>query len=196
MTGPVQHFYSSILDVWRFSVFAKLSERKGFWCAEYADFKGSLQLLTSSHLRERDKMLLRAVLCGGRLERIPSCQRQDGRCSLPFSWYKGWRWSLILGVYFPPSLQHVRDLPEFATLMSLDRSNWPRRLLWHGWLPGLCDISDNDPWATSFGDLASSKLERCLGAYPVDFAGSWTPPEYWDADDIALEMSEHPNIWN
>ena len=21
------------------------------------------------------------------------------------------------------------------------------------------------------------------------------PPEYWDADDIALEMPEHPNIW-
>ena len=34
----------------------------------------------------------------------------------------------------------------------------------------------------------------CLGAYPVDFSG-WTPPEYWDADDIALEMPEYPNIW-
>ena len=22
-----------------------------------------------------------------------------------------------------------------------------------------------------------------------------TPPEFWDADDIALEMSDHPNIW-
>ena len=22
-----------------------------------------------------------------------------------------------------------------------------------------------------------------------------TPPEYWDADDIALEMSDHPDIW-
>ena len=30
LTGPTQHFYSSILDAWRFSVFAKLSERKGF----------------------------------------------------------------------------------------------------------------------------------------------------------------------
>ena len=47
----------------------------------------------------------------------------------------------------------------------------------------------------SFGDLASFHLERCLGAYPVDFAASWTPPDYWDADDIALEMPEHPNIW-
>ena len=36
--------------------------------------------------------------------------------------------------------------------------------------------------------------ERCLGSYPVDFA-NWSPPEYYDADDIALEMSDHPNIW-
>ena len=34
---------------------------------------------------------------------------------------------------FPP-LQHVRDQPEFAFLMSLDRSKWPRCFLWHGCL--------------------------------------------------------------
>ena len=79
--------------------------------------------------------------------------------------------------------------------MSLNRSKWPRCLLWHGWLPGLSGISDKDPCATSFGNLASFHLERCLGAYLVDFAGSWTPPEYWDAADVALEMPEHPNVW-
>ena len=103
-----------------------------------------------------------------------------------------------MGTYFgsvlSPSLQHVRELPEFVSLMSLDRSKWPRCLLWHGWLPGLSDISDGDPWASSFGELAFGELEWCLGAYPVDFSGSWTPPDYWDADDIALEMSDHPNI--
>ena len=62
-------------------------------------------------------------------------------------------------------------------------------------MPGLNGISTKDPWATSFGDLASFHLERCLGAYPVDFAGSWTPPEYWDAADVALGMPEHPNVW-
>ena len=51
MTGPIQHFYSSVLDAWR--------------RAEFVDFKGSLHLLNSSHLRERDKMLLRAILSGG-----------------------------------------------------------------------------------------------------------------------------------
>ena len=23
----------------------------------------------------------------------------------------------------------------------------------------------------------------------------WSPPDYWDSDDIALEMSDYPNIW-
>ena len=78
---------------------------------------------------------------------------------------------------FSPPLQHVRELPEFAYLMSLDRSKWPRCLLWHGWLLGLSGIGQRDPWATSFGDLASFHLERCLGVYPVDFVGAWTPPE-------------------
>ena len=80
-------------------------------------------------------------------------------------------------------------------LMSLNRSKWPRCLLWHGWLLGLSGTGQRDPWATSFGGLASFHLERCRGAYPVDFAAAWTPPEYWDADDIALEIPEHPNIW-
>ena len=93
------------------------------------------------------------------------------------------------------SLQHGRELPEFASLVSLDRSKWSRCLLWGGWLLGLCGISDGDPWASSFGYLAFGELERCLGAYPVDFSCSWTPPEYRDADDIALEMSDHLNIW-
>ena len=30
MTGPVQHYYYSIWDAWRFRVFAKLSEKKRF----------------------------------------------------------------------------------------------------------------------------------------------------------------------
>ena len=86
MTGPVQHFYSSILDAWRCSVFSRLSERKGFLGGEFADFQRSLQQLTSSHLRERDKILLRAIFCGGCLERIPSWQGQEGRCSFSFLW--------------------------------------------------------------------------------------------------------------
>ena len=61
-----------------------------FWGAEFADLKGSLQLLNSTHLRDRDKMLLRAILCGGvwngfllgkaRKEDVPCrfCGKKDG----------------------------------------------------------------------------------------------------------------------
>ena len=62
-------------------------------------------------------------------------------------------------------------------------------------MPGLNGVSRKDSWASSSGDLASFQLERCLGAYPIDFGDAWTPPEYWDVADIALEMPEHPNIW-
>ena len=65
MAGPIQHFRSAVLDAWHFHVLSRLAERKGFWCAQFADIKGSVQLLNSSHLRQRDKMLLRAILCGG-----------------------------------------------------------------------------------------------------------------------------------
>ena len=128
---------------------------------------------------------MNGVLLGkAKKEDVPCrfCGRRDG------DGHRFWECTFL-------TLQHVRELSEFAYLMSLDRSKWPRSLLWHGWLPGLSGICDSDPWAASFHDLASAQLERCLGAYPVDCAGSWTPPVYWDADDIALEMSEHPDVW-
>ena len=61
MTGPIQHFRTAILEAWHFHVFSKLSERKGFRGAEFADLKGSLQLHNSTHLRDRVKMLLRKM---------------------------------------------------------------------------------------------------------------------------------------
>ena len=72
IAGPIQHFRTAILEAWQFHVFARLSGRKGFRGVEFADLKASLQLLNSTHLRDRDKMLLRAISCGGSLERIPS----------------------------------------------------------------------------------------------------------------------------
>ena len=92
-------------------------------------------------------------------------------------------------------LLHVRELLEFVSLMALDRSNWPRCLLWHGWWPGFSGAGGRDPWAASFGLLACCELKRRLGAYPVDASALWTPPDCWDAEDIALEMSDTPNIW-
>ena len=52
-------------------------------------------------------------------------------------------------IYFgsvPSSLfLHVRELPEFVSLMSMDPSKWPRCLLWHGWLLRLSGTDGRNP---------------------------------------------------
>ena len=65
MAGPLQHFKAAILDAWRNRVAADLCGRKGFRGGPLLDVHGSLQLLVSSHVRERDKALLRAIVVGG-----------------------------------------------------------------------------------------------------------------------------------
>ena len=204
MTGPVQDFRSAIWDAWRFHVFARLSERQGLLGSEFSDFHGSLQLVTCGNEIQfvKSHFLWEGVGTDSFLARprktFPSfLARPRRKTFLVVFVERGMVMVTYSGsVLCPPlSLQHVRDLPEFAYLMSLDRSKWPRCLLWHGCLPGLNGIDKRDPRAASFGDSASFHLERCLGAHPVDCAGSWTPPDCWDADDIALEMPEYPNIW-
>ena len=65
VAGPVQHFRSAILDAWRHKVSMDLCARKGFRGGPFLDVSGTLQLLNSDHVRERDKALLRGVLVGG-----------------------------------------------------------------------------------------------------------------------------------
>ena len=79
--------------------------------ADFVDYNGSLQLLISSHLRERYKMLLRAILCGGAWNGFLRGQARKEDVPCRFCGAEGWRWSSILGVYLPPIL-HVRELPE------------------------------------------------------------------------------------
>ena len=90
---------------------------------------------------------------------------------------------------------HVRELLEFMLLMARDRSNWPRCSLRHGWLPGLSTAGERDPWAACLDQLADRSLERVVGAYPLDEAGFWTPPDFWGPDDLAREIGEHPCLW-
>ena len=65
LAGPVQHFKTAILDAWRNKVAADLCCREGFRSGPLLDAFGSLQLLNSTHVRERDKALLRSVMVGG-----------------------------------------------------------------------------------------------------------------------------------
>ena len=127
---------------------------KGFWVVVFLIFEALYNYLPRHTCVNEIKMLLRAILCGGVWNGLllGKAKKEDVPCR--FCGKKDGDGHLFWECTFPP-LQHVRDLPEFAYLMSLDRSKWPRCLLWHGWLPGLNGVSTRDPWATSFGDLAS-----------------------------------------
>ena len=61
---PVQHFRAAILDAWRNKAAADLCGREGFRGGPLLDVHGSV-LLNSSHVRDRDKGLLRSILVGG-----------------------------------------------------------------------------------------------------------------------------------
>ena len=63
--GLVSHFKAAILDAWRCKVSVDLCGRQGFRGGPLLDIHGSLQLLNSSHVMERDKALLRSNMVGG-----------------------------------------------------------------------------------------------------------------------------------
>ena len=66
LSGPFQHLRAAILGAWRDTVSADLCARKGgFSWGPSFDIDGTLQLLNSDHVRERDKALLRSILVGG-----------------------------------------------------------------------------------------------------------------------------------
>ena len=69
---------------------------------------------------------------------------------------------------------HVRESPEFHDLLLMDRSTWPRCLLWHGWLPAL---------ACSGG----ARLERMLGPYSESAGREWVPSDRFLAGLAASE---------
>ena len=73
-------------------------------------------------------------------------------------------------------------LPEFASLLAMDRSEWPRCLHWHGWLLGLGTAGER-AWSVDrqiFGTAG--------GRIPADSSEFWNAPDFWDADDLAVGM--------
>ena len=126
------------------------------------DIDGTLQLLNSDHVRERDKALLRSILVGGvwngfllgkvRSQEVPC--RFCGSCDSDGH--------LFWDCTFPP-LVEIREHPEFHDLMELDKTSWPRCLLWHGWLPRLSGTNGGSPWALTPAEGAVNILECALG---------------------------------
>ena len=194
VAGPVQHFRPAILDAWRHKVSMNLCARKGFRGGPFLDVSGTLQLLDSDHVRERDKALLRGVLVGrvwngfllGKVRNyyVPCrfCGRDD---------HDG---HLFWECTFPP-LVEIRENPEFHELMEVDKSFWPRCLLWHGWLPLLSGANFGSPWARDLSQGAGNLLESALGSYSTAPLPDWRLPVDFDVESAALQVAVEPDVW-
>ena len=95
---------------------------------------------------------------------------------------------------FPP-LVETREHPEFHDLMEMDKSSWPRCLLWHGWLPLLSGVNGGSPWAGSRREGAANLLECALGRYSSDALTEWQLPVCFGAEGAAWRVAAEPDVW-
>ena len=58
----------------------------------------------------------------------------------------------------------------------MDKSQWPRCLLWHGWLPLLSGVDGASTWAATAGEAAVNMLECTLCACSAQVLSDGEPP--------------------
>ena len=97
-------------------------------------------------------------------------------------------------VTFPP-LVEIRENPEFHDLMRLDKTDWPRCLLWHGWLPMLSGVNGASPWAVDESESAAYLVKVALGRYSSGLLTEWGLADEFHHDNAASSVPDHPDVW-
>ena len=75
----------------------------------------------------------------------------------------------------------------------MDKSFWPRCLLWHGWLPLLSGANLGSPWARDLSHGAGNLPECALGSYSPSPLLDWRLPVGFDAESAALQAAVEPD---
>ena len=155
-------------------------EERPFW-----DFSGTLQLLNSSQVRERDKALLRSIMVGGVWNGFLLSKVKGQRVPCRFCGGDYGEDHLFWDCTFPP-LVEIREHPEFHEIMEMEKSCCPGCLLGHGWLPM--------PWTENPAEGASNLVESALGAYTSDLV-DWQLPVGFDAASAAGRVAAEHDVW-
>ena len=79
--------------------------------------------------------------------------------------------------------------------MKMDKTSWPRCLLWHGWLLLLSGINGGSPWAQSPAEGAVNLLECALERYSSGQLSGWRLPAGFDVEGAARRVAEEPDVW-
>ena len=158
------------------------------------DVYGSLQLLNSSHVRERDKGLLRSVMVGSVWNGFLFGRVRNQVLPCRFCGAPDHDGHLFWECTFPP-LVEIRENPEFHDLMRMDKAHWPRCLLWHGWLPMLSGCNGVSPWAGTASESAHYLVEAALGDYSSRLVSDWSPPDGYDPVAVSCIVPDCPNVW-
>ena len=195
LAGPIQHFKAAVLDAWRNKVAADLFGREGFRGGPLLDVHGSLQLLNSSHVRDRDKGLLRSIMVGGVWNGYLLGEVRGQPVPCRFCGAPDNDGHLFWECTFPP-LVEIRENPESHDLMRMDKAHWPRCLLRHGWLPMLSGVNGVSPWAADASDSAFYLVETALGRYSSGLVSEWSLPDGFDADEVSARMPDAPKVWS
>ena len=193
LAGPIQHFKAALLDAWRNKVAADLCDREGFRGGPLLDVHGTLQLLNSSHVRDRDKGLLRSIMVGGVWNGFLLGKVREQPVPCRFCGAPDNDGHLFWECTFPP-LVEIRKNSECHDLMRKDKAHWPRCLLWHGWLSMLSGVNGASPWAADASESAFYLVETALGQYSSGLVSEWNLPDGFDVDEVSARMPDAPRF--
>ena len=160
-----------------------LSSRVGFRGCQLLDVRGSLELLTSSHLRGGYQALLSGILAGGVWSGF--LLRHTRGEVVPCRFCAGADWDghffLGRGECAHSLLVNTRENREYHGLMIVDEGAWPRCI--------------GFPRARTIEDVASHRLDAALGAYSDGTCREWRVSGLFLSELADSRMSDDPDAW-